>query len=74
MSGLRKGPYLCEEDGSRKFYCRCGESKNQPYCDGTHKGTGVSPMPVEPKVGKVAWCGCRKSGNLPYCDGTHARI
>ncbi len=56
-------------------WCACGESDNQPYCDGSHKGTEFSPIVEkieEPK--KVAWCGCKHSGSKPFCDGTHAKL
>ncbi|MBI4372060.1 MAG: CDGSH iron-sulfur domain-containing protein, partial [Elusimicrobia bacterium] len=52
----------------------CGESENQPYCDGSHarKNTGKAPIIVQDaECGKVAWSGCRQSKNKPFCDGTH---
>lgn len=73
----QNAPFVKDETAGRKFWCACGESENQPYCDGSHarKNTGIRPVPVEigePK--RVAWCGCKKSGNKPYCDGTHAKL
>lgn len=72
MSGIQNRPYICNEERGVRYYCRCGRSANQPYCDGSHKGTGIEPMKCEldgPK--RIAWCGCRKSGSLPFCDGSH---
>ena len=57
------------------WWCACGRSKNQPWCDGSHKGTGITPVstPVE-KPKKAAMCLCKKTGNAPYCDGTHSKL
>lgn len=76
MSGIQNQPYRVEETPGRKAWCACGESKNQPYCDGSHArlGTGIRPVIVEIETAKtVAWCGCRKSGKPPFCDGSHNR-
>ena len=77
MSGIQNSPYVKDETPGKKAWCSCGESENQPYCDGSHsrKPTGKTPMVVEvTEAKKVAWCGCRKSGNLPYCDGSHSKL
>ena len=77
MSGIQKMPYVRDETPGRKAWCACGESANQPYCDGSHKtkNTGKTPMVVEiTEAKKVAWCGCRQSKNKPYCDGTHRTL
>ena len=71
----RKAPYVIQETPGEKWWCACGRSKTQPFCDGSHAGSGISPIPVvidEPR--NVAWCGCKRSGKKPYCDGTHARL
>lgn len=70
----QKAPFVVDERPGRKAWCACGQSSNQPYCDGSHSrlGTGKTPVIVEiaqPK--RVAWCGCKQSKNPPYCDGTH---
>ena len=70
-------PYVVVEQPGRKYWCSCGESENQPYCDGSHekKNTGKIPIIVdieEPKT--VAWCGCKQSNNKPFCDGTHEKL
>ncbi len=77
MSGIQKRPYVKQEEPGKKAWCSCGESENQPYCDGSHsrKETGKSPIIVEIEEAKtVAWCGCRETKTPPYCDGTHANL
>ena len=70
-------PFVKMEESGAKAWCACGQSQNQPYCDGSHArlNTGITPIRVEiegPK--RVAWCGCKRSANKPYCDGTHSRL
>ncbi len=71
----QSAPYKVEvTEGENYFWCACGESKNQPFCDGSHKGSEFSPVKYtadETKV--VAFCGCRQSGNGALCDGTHRK-
>lgn len=59
--------------GKRYAWCACGRSQQQPFCDGSHKGSGVEP--VEYLAGRnkiVFFCTCRKSKTAPVCDGTHS--
>ena len=68
----QKKPYVIEEEPGTKFWCACGRSKNQPYCDGSHKGTGISPVKVEiTEKKKVFWCGCKHSKKGAFCDESH---
>ena len=73
----QKGPYVVDEPPGDKWWCACGHSKNQPYCDGSHKTQALGVQPVKATIDaprKVAWCGCKRSGKKPFCDGTHSRI
>jgi CDGSH-type Zn-finger protein len=54
------------------FWCACGLSQSQPFCDGSHKDTGFSPVRFDAtEDGKVFFCGCKATGNQPLCDGSH---
>ncbi|KIO37997.1 glutamate synthase-related protein [Shewanella sp. cp20] len=58
--------------GKEYYFCVCGRSNNQPFCDGSHKGTGFSPKAfTAEKDGEAYLCACKHTGNAPYCDGTH---
>ena len=72
----QKGSYVVEvQEGKKYFWCACGLSQKQPFCDGNHKGTDFSPIIVDnDKEGNIAWCGCKCSGNPPYCDGAHSKL
>ena len=63
----QKGAYIVEvQEGKKYFWCACGLSQNQPFCDGSHKSTGFSK--------KVYFCGCKHSNKKPLCDGTHNKL
>jgi len=72
----QKEPYEVEvEAGKTYFWCACGRSATQPFCDGSHKGTGLTPVKLECREsGTVFLCGCKQTGDRPYCDGTHAGL
>lgn len=70
-----KAPTVLELEAGKYYWCTCGDSKNQPYCDGGHKGTGFTPMAFELTEKKtVALCLCKHTGNSPYCDGSHSKL
>lgn len=57
------------------YWCSCGQSSNQPYCDGAHKGTGFTPVKFTlEEAKKVALCQCKYSENKPFCDGSHSKL
>jgi CDGSH-type Zn-finger protein len=59
-------------EAGKYFWCACGRSAKQPFCDGSHKGTGIQPLRVEITEAKeVHWCMCKQSKNKPFCDGSH---
>lgn len=63
---LQKGTY---------HWCACGESKKQPFCDGSHKGTEITPIKFEvTEEGPVKMCLCKHSKKGPYCDGSHGKL
>ena len=61
--------------GEDYFWCSCGKSKVQPFCDGSHEKTDHKPIVFKSDTSKeVALCGCKQSKNAPYCDGTHLTL
>ena len=70
-----KRPAVLELEPGTYHWCACGESSNQPYCDGSHAGTEFAPMKVEiTEKKRVALCQCKATGNPPMCDGTHSSL
>jgi CDGSH-type Zn-finger protein len=72
----QKAPYgVTLESGKQYFWCACGRSKNQPFCDGSHKAVGLSPVAFSLTKAEEVWlCGCKSTGTRPFCDGTHNRL
>ena len=72
----QKAPYPVDlEEGKNYAWCACGESSIQPFCDGSHKGTGLAPRVFTAEETKTAYlCGCKHTGNGPFCDGSHANL
>ena len=63
------------EAGKDYWWCACGQSKKQPFCDGSHKAEGLF-APVKYTATEnttVRFCGCKLSGKAPLCDGTHKK-
>ncbi|EAW32933.1 hypothetical protein GP2143_16796 [marine gamma proteobacterium HTCC2143] len=66
-------PYAVEvEEGKNYWWCSCGLSNQQPFCDGSHKGGEFSPVKYQAEASKkVFFCGCKITANRPLCDGAH---
>ncbi len=69
----QKGPYQVElVEGRAYLWCACGRSARQPFCDGSHTGTGIEPVRFVAEVsGTVNLCGCKTTDDPPFCDGSH---
>lgn len=63
------------EAGKAYWWCSCGRSQKQPFCDGSHKGTEFSPLKYDAvQTGKVWFCACKQTANAPLCDGSHKKL
>lgn len=70
-----KKPTVMELEAGDYWWCTCGQSQNQPFCDGGHKGTDFTPMKFTLEETKtVALCLCKHTDNKPFCDGAHAKL
>jgi CDGSH iron-sulfur domain-containing protein 3 len=67
-------PFAIEvEAGKSYFWCSCGKSAKQPFCDGSHAGTDFSPLKFDATESKkVFFCGCKVTAKQPLCDGSHS--
>ena len=72
-NNIKHKSYAVEvKEGKKYFWCSCGLSKNQPFCDGSHKSTGYSSIPYKADEDKtVYFCGCKQSNDKPICDSDH---
>jgi CDGSH-type Zn-finger protein len=72
----QKGPFTIQVDSGKDYWwCACGRSKSQPFCDGSHKGSEFSPRKWTAAESKAAYfCGCKHSAHAPFCDGTHSKL
>lgn len=63
------------ESGKTYWWCSCGKSTKQPFCDGSHKGSEFAPVKYEAaESGKVWFCNCKHSARKPMCDGAHKKL
>jgi CDGSH-type Zn-finger protein len=72
----QKAPFPVEVQAGKTYYwCSCGKSTNQPFCNGAHKGSEFAPIPyTAEKDGTVYFCGCKHSAKGALCDGGHAKL
>lgn len=69
----RDAPFVLAVDAGEHWWCACGKSERQPFCDGSHRGGPVGPLIVsydEPRT--VSFCGCKRTATPPECDGARA--
>jgi len=73
---VKKSPYVLDLEAGTHFYCSCGKSTKEPFCDlNTHKSLGFATKRIElTEKKKVALCGCRQTKNPTYCDGSNAKL
>lgn len=71
----KASPYIIELEAGDYWWCACGKSKNQPFCDGSHKDTDFSPLKFTiNEKRKYYICGCKRTANPPFCDGAHNKL
>lgn len=63
------------EEGKNYFWCACGKSAKQPFCDGSHQGSEFAPVKwTAEESGKKFFCGCKQTDGQPFCDGSHKNL
>jgi len=71
----QKFPFVQKTGPGTFWWCACGRSRTQPFCDGSHQGTRFAPVKMELADSKtIAWCGCKFSRNGALCDGSHGKL
>jgi len=72
----QRSPYAVDViAGTTYYWCSCGKSKSQPFCDGSHQGSGFAPKAFEATETKIVYfCGCKHSKNETLCDGSHSSL
>ena len=72
----QKAPYGVDVEAGKKYWwCACGRSKSQPFCDGSHKGSEFTPVEYKAEKSEKVWfCGCKHTASKPLCDGSHKKL
>lgn len=72
----QKAPFKVDVTAGKTYWwCACGRSQSQPFCDGSHKGSAFTPVKHTAEKDGVLWfCGCKRTGRQPLCDGTHKAL
>ena len=71
----QKAPYALELEAGTYWWCACGRSQTQPFCDGSHQGTAFAPVALKLESKQKVWlCGCKRTATAPHCDGTHSKL
>jgi CDGSH-type Zn-finger protein len=72
----QQAPYGADvEAGKTYWWCSCGQSARQPFCDGSHKGSEFAPLPYKAEQEGTVWfCGCKHTAHAPLCDGAHSAL
>jgi CDGSH iron-sulfur domain-containing protein 3 len=70
-----KEPAVLTLEAGTYYWCQCGRSRDQPFCDGSHQGTGIEPVEFSlSETQEVALCQCKQTKTPPFCDGTHQTL
>ncbi len=71
----QKAPYGVDLEPGTYWWCTCGNSSKQPWCDGSHKGSDFVPSKVDISEAKTYYlCGCKHTNGQPFCDGSHSKL
>ena len=71
----QKAPYAVDLEPGDYYWCACGRSARQPFCDASHKGTGFKPVKLTVAKAETHYlCGCKHTATPPHCDGTHKNL
>jgi len=71
----QKGPFIIDVEAGTYYWCACGRSKTQPFCDGSHQGTDFTPVEIKAEEARTLFlCGCKHTRHPPFCDGEHGSL